>query len=589
MLKIKTAVMSVSDKAGLVEFAKFLAGRGVEIISTGGTAKILEENGVKITPINQITKNEKDDYFDGRMKTISFQFESGLLYRRDKDEHVKQAAELGIPRIDLVICNLYPFEKVTENPNISVEKAVENIDIGGPCMVRAAAKNHDGVAIVVDPARYPDIMKEMEENDGCIPPETRRQLSAEAFARTADYDSAISAFFAGRFLGKMEKRLRYDGGRQLGRYAENWHQKGWLYKCPAPGEPTVPHARQVLGGPLGYNNYLDGEAALTAALAFSDKIAVSVIKHSNPCGLATGDSLVEAFERAWQGNPVSAFGSVIAITRPLDMDTVKILAERFVEVLLAPEADQKLLDFLGEKKAGLRVLVYEEPGGKKPETSLRFVAGGLLEQELDNKYYLSESAAALCAPAAEMECANSGKKLRVGVVTRKSPPAARAGLYDFVLRHVKFVKSNAICIAREYAPGKYQILGMGCGQPNRRDSVALAGERARANLQREYFAKKIGKGDRGAYVSEKINANPDALTEYLKNEIGYVNNCLAADNVVLASDAFFPFRDGLDNAAATGVKHILQPGGSMRDEEVIAAAEEHGIAMVFTGVRKFYH
>ena len=296
---------------------------------------------------------------------------------------------------------------------------------------------------------------------------------------------------------------------------------------------------------------------------------VSVIKHSNPCGYATGATLEEAFNRAWQGDPVSAFGSVIAMTRPLTRDIIEIIKDRLVEVIIAPSVEKDALEYvreLGKPKSNLRLLEFGELMPMHADrTRLRFIDGGLLEQERDTLFYLCDKFADLVKPAVEMTCPNSGKKLMVGVATKGAPPQKRAGLYDFVLRHVKHVKSNAICIAREYEDGKYQILGMGCGQPNRKDSVALAGMRARDNLALEAKAK-------GAKDVEK----------YIADEMG-------GDHVVLASDAFFPFRDGLDNAAATGVKFVLEPGGSVRDAEVIAAAEEHGICLIFTGVRKFTH
>lgn len=456
-------------------------------------------------------------------------------------------------------------------------------------MVRAAAKNFEGVAIVVDPAMYGPIMKEIED-DGGISIETRRRLAATAFERTADYDSAISEYFSATFKNKTEKRLKYVDGEQLGRYAENWHQKGWLYRRDGLAEPNVPNAKQVHGGPMGYNNYVDGEAALASALEFSGSVAVSIIKHSNPCGFATGDTLEEAFEKAWQGDPVSAFGSVIGLTRPMNLAVAKLVEDRFVEVIIAPEIEKDALEYiqsLGKKKAGLRLLEYGGIPADAPEpTMLRAVSGGLLEQEKDDKYYLCENTDQLTDEAVEMTCSNSGKKLMVGVVTSKKPPAARSGLVDFTLRHLKHVKSNAISICREYDDGRYQVLGMGCGQPNRKDAVALAGQRASDNLRLEYFASTGKEGARADFLSA---AGEEEMKEYLAKEAEYVAGQLAGDNVALASEAFFPFRDGLDNAAETGVKFVIEPGGSVRDDEVIAAADEHGIAMIFTGVRKFNH
>ena len=592
MLKIEKAVISVSDKAGVVEFAKFLESMGVEIISTGGTGKALADAGVRVTPIRDITKNEKDDYFSGRMKTISFQYESALLFSRSDADHVAQAKELGIPKIDMVVCNLYPFEKVTADPEVSMEKAIENIDIGGPCMVRAAAKNHEGVVIVVEPMMYEEIMNEMRASDGCVTRDTRERLATMAFQRTADYDAAISTFMTSRTSKYSHRRLNYVLGEQLGRYAENWHQKGWLFRDPDCPAPNVPNARQVHGGPMGYNNYLDAEAALASVLEYAGpNPAVSIIKHSNPCGLATGATSAQALGRGWQGDPVSAFGSVIAFSHKLDVDAVKFMEDRFVEVVLAPEIEPAALDYiqkLGDKKKGLRLLEYGNTGGgdASARPRLRAITGGLLEQEEDNLFYLCGKAADLCADATDHTCPNSGKTLKVGLVTKEKMNPARAGLVDFALRHCKHVKSNAIVMAREYEPGFYQVLGMGCGQPNRKDSVLLCAMRAVDNLRNEYLAQQGITVDRDEHLAALDDA---ARNDFLTAEDAYVVQQLQSDSVVLASDAFFPFRDGLDNAARTRVKHIVQPGGSVRDDEVIAAADEQGIAMIFTGVRKFNH
>lgn len=576
MLKIKTAVVSVSDKSGVVDFARYLKKWGTEIISTGGTAKVLKDNGIDITPISKITGNTKDDYFDGRMKTISFNYESSLLYKRNNPEHVKQAQELGIPQIDLVVCNLYPFEKVTAKEGITIEDAIENIDIGGPCMVRAAAKNYEGVAIVVEPEQYKLVMDEMSKNNGGVSDELLKKLMVRAYEKTADYDSAIHTFFAGKFANDKVKRLKYVKGIQLGRYAENWHQKGWLYKT-ATASQNIPWAKQVHGGALGYNNYLDAEAALQSVLELKEHIAVSIIKHTNPCGYAIGATLLEAFERAWQGDSVSAFGSVIALTRPLNMDIAKLLGARFVEIVIAPYVEKDALEYiksLGKKKADLRLLeVGDIATIKSDPTTMRVVNGGLLEQEVDNKFYLPDKTEELFKAPFQATCSNSGKQLTVGIMTKVKPSSKRAGLYEFGLRHVKHIKSNAITILREYNDGYYQTLGMGCGQPNRKDSVALAGQRATESLKREYQELKKAKDKR---VKGKT----------LKS---YITKQLQGDNVVLVSDAFFPFRDGLDNVATTGVKYVIEPGGSIRDDEVIEAANEYKMGMIFTGVRKFYH
>ncbi len=590
LLHVKKAVLSVSNKSGLIELAEVLKKWDVEIISTGGTARKLQEKKFPVTPISKITGNSKDDYFDGRMKTISFNYESALLYKRSNPAHKTQAEELGIPQIDLVVCNLYPFEEVIKKSNVTVEDAIENIDIGGPCMIRAAAKNYEGIAVVVEPVQYSEIIKELEKNKGSISLEMRQRLMVRAYEKAADYDAAVHTFFGKRFADQNIKRLKYMDGIQLGRYAENWHQKGWLYKSETRDQkseiPNIPWAKQLHGGPLGYNNYLDAEAALQSVLELKacpsrqqqgmpgtarDSIAVSVIKHANPCGYATGETLLEAFERAWQGDPVSAFGSVIALTRPLDLDVAKILGERFIEVVIAPGFNEDALQYikgLGKKKAGLRLLKYtpQAKAATVDRTVLRFITGGLLEQELDNKFYLAKSIKELFKPPFKTKCPNSGKEFTLGMVTKNKISDRRAGLYEFGLYHVKHVKSNAIIIAREYRDGYYQVLGMGCGQPNRKDSVALAGQRARDNLTREF----------------KDKAKTGSPEQYLAQE-------LQSDNVVLVSDAFFPFRDGIDNVAQTGVRYVIQPGGSIKDDEVIKAANEHKMGMLFTGVRKFYH
>jgi phosphoribosylaminoimidazolecarboxamide formyltransferase/IMP cyclohydrolase len=356
--------------------------------------------------------------------------------------------------------------------------------------------------------------------------------------------------------------------------------------------PNVPNARQVHGGALGYNNYLDAEAALASALEFKGGgPAVSIIKHSNPCGLATGKTTREAMERAWEGDPVSAFGSVIALTHDLDIGTAKFIEDRFVEVIVAPAIEPDALEYirgLGGKKKNLRLLEYGNTGaGGANPPRLRAITGGLLEQESDDLYYLCDTADGLLEPGRELSCPNSGKKLVVGTVTKQKFNSGRGGLIGFALRHCKHVKSNAIVIAREYADGRYQALGMGCGQPNRKDSVMLCAMRAVDNLRNEFLAKDAPAAkSRDAHLAALDDA---AREKYLAGEDAYVAGQLQSDAVVLASDAFFPFRDGLDNAATTRVKHIVQPGGSVRDDEVIAAADEQGIAMIFTGVRKFNH
>ncbi len=611
ILKIKTAVISVSDKNGVIELAKFLVSKNVKIISTGGTGKLLKENGIDIIPISQITKNQNDEYFSGRMKTISFNFESSLLFKRNDPQHTKQAEELGIIPIDLVVCNLYPFEKVIKNLDISIDEAIENIDIGGPCMIRAAAKNYEGVAVVVNPAQYDEIIKEINEYGG-ITLELRKKLMVEAYQRTAQYDASIYSFFAEKFNDEKVKIQFFEKGKKLGRYAENWHQTGFLYiEAKSSEEPNIPNAKQLHGGALGYNNYLDSDAALKSVLEIKNSPCVSIIKHTNPCGFATGENLKEALNRSWQGDPVSAFGSVIAFNQTVDIHTIKTLENRFVEILICPKIEVEALNFiknLGKKKENLRILEYETT----PTTSLikekydckltelRYIRAGLLEQDRDEKYYLTPAIEDLFSEPKKIRCENSGKEFVVGVVTNLKPNIERSGLYNFALHHIKHVKSNAITIAREYEKGKYQILGIGCGQPNRKDSVALAGKRATDNLKIEFFNLNILKIDAssesffdGSSESKRIDylnkSNTREKKLYLTNEKRYVESELKSDKTVLVSDAFFPFRDGIDNIAEIKVKYVIAPGGSLRDDEVIKAANEYKMGMIFTGVRKFYH
>lgn len=607
ILKINTAVISVSDKSGVVELAKFLVSKNIKIISTGGTGKLLKENGIDIIPISQITKNKHDEYFSGRMKTISFNFESSLLFKRADPQHLKQAEELGIIPIDLVVCNLYPFEKVIKKSEISIDEAIENIDIGGPCMIRAAAKNYEGVAIVVNPQRYNEIINEINKYGG-IRLELRKKLMVEAYKRTAEYDVSIYSFFTKVFNDEMVKIQFFEKGMKLGRYAENWHQKGFIYvESKLTDEPNIPNSKKLHGGALGYNNYLDADAALRSVLEIKNSPCVSIIKHTNPCGFATGETLKEALNRSWQGDPVSSFGSIIGFNQTVDLSTIKTLENRFVEILICPKIDFEALSFIknmGKKKEDLRILEYKTSSIKKENkeslTELRYIRGGLLEQDKDEKYYLTSSIEELFSEPKKIKCENSGKEFTVGIVTNLKPLAERGGLYDFALRHIKHVKSNAITIAREYETAKYQILGMGCGQPNRKDSVALAAKRAIDNLKTEFFNLTILKIDPssdyffdGSSISKRIDYLNKIQTRekrlYLSKEKKYVESELKSNKTVLVSDAFFPFRDSIDNIAEVKIKYVIAPGGSIRDSEVIKAANEHKMGMIFTGVRKFYH
>ena len=540
--KIRRALISVSDKTGVVDFSRALAEMGVELLSTGGTARLLREAGLAVMDVATVTG--VPEMLDGRVKTLHPRIHGGILYIRGRPEHEEAVARHGLVPVDLVCVNLYPFETVTSRPEVTWEEAIEHIDIGGPAMVRSAAKNMDFVTIVTDPADYPRVIECMRANGGSTTLELRRELGAKAFARTARYDAAIAAWLAGKVsssdhapwvaVGLQRRRLRYG---------ENPHQSGWLCEDPSDTDLSVVRARQLHGKEMSYNNYLDGEAAVETVREFAEPAAV-VIKHNNPCGCATALSLADALEAAWDGDPVSAFGSVIAVNRPVDLATAERLKGRFVEALIAPAFEVDALEFLRKKSRDIRLL---ELGASvtPPSQGLhaRQIRGGWLLQERDVQI------------------------LQHWVVPTSAPfPDEKRALAEFGIRLVKHVKSNAIVIVHEYRLGNFALLGMGAGQPNRVDALRrLAIPRAVDNLQRWYASG----GDYG--VSQ---------ADYIRRRLG---------EAVLVSDAFFPFPDNIEAAAEAGIRFVVQPGGSVRDEEVIAACDRYGVAMVFTGQRHFLH
>jgi len=524
MNKIRRALISVSDKTGVVEFARALHERGVEILSTGGTAKALREAKIPVMDVADYTGSP--EILDGRLKTIHPKIEGGLLGRRGDPRHVKEMEANGIGPIDLVAVNLYPFEATVARPGCTFEDAIENIDIGGPTMIRAAAKNYEDVASVVDAADYRTVIEEMDANGGALTRETKLRLAKKVFSTTARYDSAIISYLSGTdekgaALGMPTGvGMTYELVQPL-RYGENPHQKGAFYREPAgSSEPSLVNARQVQGKELSYNNIMDADAVIgmVGELAES-KFAAVVVKHANPCGAAVSDkSLADAFAQALECDPISAFGGIIGLSRTLDGETANLIKETFFEVIAAPSFDGAALEIL-KKKKNLRLI--EVPGLGEPFTpsgwNLRKVVGGLLLQERD----LSR------------ESVRDSK-----VVTKRRPTEEEWRDLDFAWRIAKHVKSNAIV----YAKGG-RTLGIGAGQMSRVDSSRIAVMKSRSDLA-------------GSAV---------------------------------ASDAFFPFRDGVDAAAKAGATAVVQPGGSVRDEEVIAAADEHDMAMVFTGVRHFRH
>lgn len=517
MKQAKRALISVSDKTGVADFAKSLNELGFEILSTGGTAKTLAEAGVFVTKVEAATGAR--EILGGRVKTLHPKVHGGILAVRDNPEHKKQMTENGIEPIDIVVVNLYPFEQTVAKPGVSFSEAIENIDIGGPAMTRAAAKNHAFVAIVTDPADYPAVIEELR-NSGAVSKRTRLALARKAFALTARYDSAISGFlqkdirsFPDSITISLTKRMDL-------RYGENPHQKGAFYTEQSAADACVSTARQIQGRELSLNNIYDTDSAFELVREFDakDGAACVIVKHNNPCGVALGDTPADAFTKAKQCDPVSAFGGIAALNREADADIARLIAEMFVEVVIAPGFSEKCVKILSEKE-NLRVLETPAINKKRAENyDIKKVAGGALIQDKDSTADKDFERAS--APA-----------------DRKPTPEEAADM-RFAWKVCKHVKSNAIVFARDGA-----TVGIGAGQMSRVDSVKLAAMKAQS----------------------------------------------PTDGCVMASDAFFPFRDGIDEAAKAGIKAVVHPGGSIRDEETTAAANEHGMAVLLTGVRHFKH
>ncbi len=544
MSKIIRALISVSDKTGVVEFAAALAKAGVEILSTGGTAKTLRDAGLTVKDVSDFTGFP--EMLDGRVKTLHPKVHGGLLFVRDDKEHERTAKEHGIEPIDLVCVNLYPFETTVAREGVSFEEAVENIDIGGPAMLRSAAKNMRSVTVVTDPYDYTRVLESMAGHGGNTAPELRIELAQKVYARVAEYNAAIARYLAQKAAVTDEASpfvMAYGRGTPL-RYGENPHQEAAVYRDATAAEACIAHADQLHGKELSFNNYLDGDAALEAVKELAGEFGVAIIKHSNPCGYATGQTLAEAFEAAWAGDTVSAFGSVIAVTRKVDLATAECLKGRFVEVLIAPDYDDDALAFLKNKSKDLRILKLSHPVQPPAHgLAVRQIGGGLLVQGRD-----------------------------IGLIenwftpTELPFPEEKRKLAEFGIKACKHVKSNAIVLVREVEPGRCALLGMGAGQPNRVDSLRkLALARACENLDQLYESDEI-------YGKTPKEFRAEILSE-----------------CVLISDAFFPFADSIDHAAEAGIRHIVQPGGSKRDEEVVAACDQYGIAMAFTGMRHFRH
>ena len=520
MSVIKTALLSVSDKTGLVEFARGLAGHGVKMLSTGGTAKLLRDSGIDVTEVSDHTGFP--EMLDGRVKTLHPKIHGGILARRDLPAHADAIKQAGIAPIDLVVVNLYPFTQTIAREGCSLEEAIENIDIGGPAMVRSAAKNHAHVAVVTDPADYADILREMQSANGAVGAPMRFKLAQKAFSHTAAYDGAISNYLTAlgadgaRASFPQRLNLNFEIAQTL-RYGENPHQNAAFYRDLEPAAGSLARYTQLQGKELSYNNIADADAAWECVKTFTQPACV-IIKHANPCGVAVAADTLAAYKLAFATDPTSAFGGIIAFNRELDAETAQAVSGQFVEVLIAPAVSPAAKTVLA-KKENVRVLeVPLAPGANLFET--KRIGGGMLVQSPDN----------FNITAADLK-----------VVTKKAPTPQQQEDLLFAWRVAKFVKSNAIVFC---ANG--QTIGVGAGQMSRVDSARIASIKAK-------------------------NAN------------------LTLAGSVVASDAFFPFRDGLDVVADAGAVAVIQPGGSMRDAEVIAAADERGIAMVFTAHRHFRH
>jgi phosphoribosylaminoimidazolecarboxamide formyltransferase/IMP cyclohydrolase len=519
MAKVKRALISVSDKFGIVDFAKGLDKLGIEILSTGGTAKLLRDGGVKVRDVSDFTGFP--EMLDGRVKTLHPKIHGGLLGRRNNPEHVKQMNEHGIMPIDLVIVNLYPFEQTVAKHGCTLEEAIENIDIGGPTMLRSAAKNYTDVAVVASPRDYGRVLQEIQKT-GEVSAKTRYELCRTVFMHTARYDSAISAWLDNQVPDDEKTRfpniltLQFEKVQNL-RYGENPHQQGAFYREFGRKEPSVSNAKQLHGKEMSFNNFLDANSALELAKEYDQTVAV-IVKHNNPCGVATGLTLADAYRKARECDPISAFGGVIAFNHMVDFETAKEITSTFMEVVVAPEFAPDALQELMRKRDVRLLDIGPTVAGTPEGMDMKKIVGGLIYQDRD------------LGKIADVR--------KLTIVTQRKPTDEEYDGLAFAWKVCKHVKSNAIIFTT-----KDRTIGIGAGQMSRLDSVRLAVTKAQFPLK----------------------------------------------GTMLASDAFFPFRDGLDEAAKAGVTAVIQPGGSIKDQDVIEAANEHGIAMVFSAMRHFRH
>ncbi|MGM4894898.1 bifunctional phosphoribosylaminoimidazolecarboxamide formyltransferase/IMP cyclohydrolase [Tardiphaga sp. 839_C3_N1_4] len=524
--KVTRALLSVSDKSGLIEFARALSAHGIDLVSTGGTAKAIAAAGLKVSDVSDLTGFP--EMMDGRVKTLHPKVHGGLLAIRHNAEHAKAMKDHGISQIDLLVVNLYPFEETVAR-NASYEDCIENIDIGGPAMIRAASKNHDDVTVVVEPSDYQSVLDELATNKGATTLTLRRRLAAKAYARTAAYDAAISNWFADQ-LKIDAPDFRAVGGKLVEalRYGENPHQTAAFYRTPEL-RPGVSSARQVQGKQLSYNNINDTDAAYECIAEFDPKrtAACVIVKHANPCGVAEGSNLIDAYRKALACDSTSAFGGIIAMNRTLDAETAQTITEILTEVIIAPDATEEAIAIIAKRRNIRLLLAGSLPDPRAPGLTYKTVAGGLLVQSRDNAVV---------------------DDMILKPVTKRQPTEAELRDLKFAFRVAKHVKSNTIIYAKDLA-----TVGIGAGQMSRVDSARIAARKAQDAAAELKLAEPMTKGS------------------------------------VVASDAFFPFADGLLVAIEAGATAVIQPGGSIRDDEVIKAADDAGIAMVFTGVRHFKH
>lgn len=519
MIKIKRAIISVSDKEGVVNLAKGLRGHNVEILSTGGTAKKLRESGVEVNDISEYTNSS--EILGGRVKSLHPRIHGGILSIRDDKQHIKDMQENGIENIDLVVVNLYPFEDVIKKKDVTIEEAIENIDIGGPTMLRSAAKNHKYVTIVTDPGDYELLLDELKSNDGSVREDTNFRLAVKAFSHVAGYDAAISNYLSSFSNEGVRNNLPSSYTLHLEkkmdlRYGENPHQQGAFYVESDIPNACISNAEQIQGKELSLNNIYDTNSCFELVKEFSQTACV-IVKHNNPCGVAVDENITQAFLKARECDPISAFGGIIAFNREVDEATALEISDMFVEVVIAPGFTEKAYEVFSSKK-NLRVLKTPEIKDNPAGMDFKKVTGGMLIQDVDST------------------SDEDFKNFKVD--TKRQPTDQELEDIKLAWKVCKHVKSNAIIFARNG-----QTVGIGAGQMSRVDAVKIAAMKAQ----------------------------------------------IPTEGAVLASDAFFPFRDGIDEAAKAGIKAIVQPGGSIRDEETIEAADEHGMAMVFTGVRHFKH